>query len=277
MVRLTEGFGEALYEIGVSDNGTLVGIPPNELLESIDTLRAMGKMLNADVSIVRIRNVAEDRQAAELLVRKGLTDDEHFLEIRISMVGGLGTGKSTLLGVLATGEFDNGRGKARLNLLRHRHEIESGRTSSISHQIIGFTPQGDLVNFSNSSIHSWEQVCEASSKVVTFLDTCGHPKYQRTTLHGITGRSADYACLILDAKASGLCDESVEHLNVLVLMKVPIFVVVTKIDVATSSPLTKTLSALFQMLKSPGIKKIPMIMETEDDVVLAISHLLSST
>ena len=53
-------------------------------------------------------------------------------------------GKSTLLGVLTQGELDNGRGKARLNLFRHLHEIQSGRTSSISHEIMGLTSKGQV-------------------------------------------------------------------------------------------------------------------------------------
>lgn len=53
-------------------------------------------------------------------------------------------GKSTLVGVLAHGELDNGRGRARLNLFRHVHEIQSGRTSSISQEIIGFNSEGHV-------------------------------------------------------------------------------------------------------------------------------------
>lgn len=40
-------------------------------------------------------------------------------------------GKSTLLGVLTKGTLDDGRGRTRVNLFRHKHEIESGRTSSV--------------------------------------------------------------------------------------------------------------------------------------------------
>ena len=53
-------------------------------------------------------------------------------------------GKSTLVGVLTQGELDNGRGRARLNLFRHLHEIQSGRTSSISHEILGFDAKGEV-------------------------------------------------------------------------------------------------------------------------------------
>ena len=53
-------------------------------------------------------------------------------------------GKSTLLGVLTHGETDNGRGRARLDLFRHLHEIQSGRTSSISQEILGFDCAGNV-------------------------------------------------------------------------------------------------------------------------------------
>ena len=53
-------------------------------------------------------------------------------------------GKSTLVGVLTHGEMDNGRGRSRLNLFRHLHEIQSGHTSSISHEILGFSSGGQV-------------------------------------------------------------------------------------------------------------------------------------
>lgn len=50
------------------------------------------------------------------------------------------SGKSTLVAVLTHGAdmrplLDNGRGSARMAVFRHKHEIESGRTSSISQQV----------------------------------------------------------------------------------------------------------------------------------------------
>ena len=68
-----------------------------------------------------------------------------FLDIRVAVIGNVDVGKSTLLGVLTHGEFDNGRGRARLNLFRHLHEIQSGRTSSISHEILGFDSHGEVI------------------------------------------------------------------------------------------------------------------------------------
>ena len=47
------------------------------------------------------------------------------------MTGNVDAGKSTLLGVLTHGVLDDGRGIARQKLFRHKHEVETGRTSSV--------------------------------------------------------------------------------------------------------------------------------------------------
>ena len=67
------------------------------------------------------------------------------------MVGNVDAGKSTLLGVLTHGELDNGRGFARQKLFRHKHEMESGRTSSVGNDILGFDSQGNVIN--KSEVH----------------------------------------------------------------------------------------------------------------------------
>lgn len=60
-----------------------------------------------------------------------------FDNFRVAVVGNVDAGKSTLLGVLTHGELDNGRGHARQRLFRHKHEMESGRTSSVGNDILG--------------------------------------------------------------------------------------------------------------------------------------------
>lgn len=64
----------------------------------------------------------------------------------MAVVGNVDAGKSTLLGVLTHGELDNGRGHARQKLFRHKHEMESGRTSSVGNDILGFDSEGHVVN-----------------------------------------------------------------------------------------------------------------------------------
>ena len=55
--------------------------------------------------------------------------------------------------------MDDGRGKARVNLFRHKHEIESGRTSSVGMEIMGFDTKGNVVGSDVPGRKlSWEEV-----------------------------------------------------------------------------------------------------------------------
>ena len=78
--RLQEGDGEAIYEIGVEDNGVFVGLTREELDSSLNTLNVMASKLGAHTTLLR-RHVVEDasdgpgRQVAEVLVRR-VPDDQ---------------------------------------------------------------------------------------------------------------------------------------------------------------------------------------------------------
>lgn len=83
------------------------------------------------------------KTAAEVLIRR-VPEDSQFIDIRIAVLGNVDSGKSTLISVLSYDELDNGQGRARLNLLRHIHEIQTGRTSSISKEIMGFNDAAEV-------------------------------------------------------------------------------------------------------------------------------------
>lgn len=126
--RLREGHGEAIYEIGVSDAGHLQGLSDKDMNASLTTLKQMAHHLGASTSVLRRKTIAVRpvRSVAEVLVRK-IPDDQHNIEVRVAVLGGADAGKSTLLGVLTQDELDNGHGRARLNMFRHMHEIQSGK------------------------------------------------------------------------------------------------------------------------------------------------------
>lgn len=84
---------------------------------------------------------------------------------RVAVVGNVDAGKSTMLGVLTHGELDNGRGLARQYLFRHKHEIESGRTSSVGNNILGFDADGKVVNRAVHGKLDWVEICQAATKV----------------------------------------------------------------------------------------------------------------
>jgi hypothetical protein len=51
--RLLEGGGQAIYELGVADSGALVGLAPDDLRASLDTLHAMAAEIGARVTIAK--------------------------------------------------------------------------------------------------------------------------------------------------------------------------------------------------------------------------------
>ncbi|MEQ2198163.1 GTP-binding protein 1 [Xenoophorus captivus] len=158
---------------------------------------------------------------------------------KVAVVGNVDAGKSTLLGVLTHGELDNGRGFARQKLFRHKHEMESGRTSSVGNDILGFDQEGQVVNKpdSHGGGLDWTKICEKSSKVITFIDLAGHEKYLKTTVFGMTGHLPDFCMLMVSLVGSnaGIVGMTKEHLGLALALNVPVFVVVTKIDMCPAN------------------------------------------
>ncbi|XP_058518477.1 GTP-binding protein 2 isoform X2 [Ochotona princeps] len=274
--RLQEGRGEAVYQIGVEDNGLLVGLAEEEMRASLKTLHRMAEKVGADITVLREREVDYDsdtpRKITEVLVRK-VPDNQQFLDLRVAVLGNVDSGKSTLLGVLTQGELDNGRGRARLNLFRHLHEIQSGRTSSISFEILGFNSKGEVVNYSDS--RTAEEICESSSKMITFIDLAGHHKYLHTTIFGLTSYCPDCALLLVSAN-TGIAGTTREHLGLALALKVPFFIVVSKVDLCAKTTVERTVRQLERVLKQPGCHKVPMLVTSEDDAVTAAQQFAQS-
>ncbi|XP_058507457.1 GTP-binding protein 2 [Solea solea] len=274
--RLQEGRGEAVYQIGVEDNGMLVGLSEDEMRASLKTLRRLAEKVGADITVLQEQEVDYDtdvpRKIAEVLVRK-VPDDQQFLDLRVAVLGNVDSGKSTLLGVLTQGELDNGRGRARLNLFRHLHEIQTGRTSSISFEILGFNSRGEVVNYSES--RTAEEICESASKMITFIDLAGHHKYLKTTIFGLTSYCPDFAMLVVSA-STGIAGTTREHLGLAMALKVPIFIVVSKVDLCTRATVERTVRQLERVLKQPGCNKVPMVVESTNDAVTAAQQFAQS-
>ncbi|KAJ4948593.1 hypothetical protein JOQ06_020126 [Pogonophryne albipinna] len=274
--RLQEGRGEAVYQIGVEDNGILAGLSEEDLRTSLNTLHELAEKVGADITVLREREVDFDsdvpRKIAEVLIRK-VPDDQQFLDLRVAVIGNVDSGKSTLLGVLTQGELDNGRGRARLNLFRHLHEIQTGRTSSISFEILGFNSKGEVVNYSES--RTAEEICESASKMITFIDLAGHHKYLKTTIFGLTSYCPDFAMLVVSAN-TGIAGTTREHLGIAMALKVPIFIVISKVDLCMRATVERTVRQLERVLKQPGCNKVPMVVSSTDDAVTAAQQFAQS-
>ncbi|KAL9117027.1 MAG: hypothetical protein Q9187_006441 [Circinaria calcarea] len=344
----------ALYEIGVSDDGTFIGLTKDELEESLTNLRSMAASLGCKVQVLRIvivgdcewlqeteagqgklpkvyseklyvaealvaPNTYQSRSAASTISNhgNGSTHESRRREarmessrpptaqLRVSLTGITTSGKSSLLGVLSTSTSDNGRGKSRLSLLKHRHEIASGITSSVAPEVIGYQSiepnltgareVTQIVNYGLGNISSWIDIHNAAEggRLVLLTDSAGHPRYRRTTVRGLVSWAPHWTicCVAADdtedapsqagATASaqevlGLAgagiDVSGAHLDFCLKLGLSLVVVVTKLDLALKPGLRQTLAKVLSAIKSAG--RQPVILT--DDKLADPSHRLIS-
>ncbi|KAI9670242.1 MAG: hypothetical protein M1831_006456 [Alyxoria varia] len=342
--KLSNGLEEskgALYELGVSDDGTFVGLAQDEMAESINNLRIMAACLGCSVQILRmvpigecewidpasrdhniVRNLKKGKlYVAEAYIKPELShSDDHTLghsheysrkstrpgveyskqspnhdiaptaheQLRVSLIGATMCGKSSLLGTVSTSTMDNGRGKSRLSLLKHRHEIASGMTSSVSQELVGYVDVQNstesnrdtkVVNYATPNVESWNDIHHSSrsGRLVLLSDSAGHPRYRRTTVRGLLGWAPHWTVLCIAANDGSDCDinpmmsgldpeaesfvgasahVSMAHLDLCLRLQVPLVVVVTKLDTASKSNFSQILSTLLSALKASGRRPI---------------------
>ena len=116
-----------------------------------------------------------------------------------------------------------------MEIFRHRHEMENGSTSTITQEIIGFSSENNVINYSTFRNTGWSDIVRASTRIITLIDLAGNPKYQNTTIFGITSAQPDYSIIIVDA-VKGFEKVTKEHLGVCLALKIPFSIVITKID-----------------------------------------------
>lgn len=179
--------------------------------------------------------------------------------VHVAVCGEVDSGKSTLISVIVTGNFDNGYGMARNRIVRYNHELESGRTSSISHHSACFSDAGEILTHSNQQrirALSDIEIAEQTHRIIIFQDLAGHEKYFKTALHGFLGREPDI-CLLTISSLRGIQSMTREYLGVAVALKIPLVIVITKIDLSSSDktilPILKDVNCL---LKAAGRRSI---------------------
>jgi GTPase len=171
-------------------------------------------------------------------------------ETIFAIAGPVDAAKSTLIGVLTCGELDNGNGLARNKILVHPHEKESGRTSHITYNSVIYKYEDGFIslhNIHNENIKKIEYSYKKEDKIVSFLDLAGHEKYMGTTLFGITGLFPDYGIVVIAAN-TGITKLTREHLGILLYLKIPIIITITKIDLAPKQIYMDLCTQLKQLL-----------------------------
>jgi len=254
--RCDEGNGEAYYYLGVMDDGDIIGINDEEFKETFNNLSIAASNNKYSILLLDIETYGE-KKLFKILIRE--MNDKHYIDIKITIAGSVDSGKSTMLGVLTSGDNDNGRGSSRLKIFNHEHEIESGRTSSISQHIMGYDKYGMVCNYTNGNyIKSWSDIVSDSVKIVSFYDLCGHEKYLKTTIRGLTSTRPDL-CVIMVGANMGINNITKEHVSLCITLGIPFIIVVSKIDICTNRKhvLIETIENIKTYIKKSNCGKKP--------------------
>lgn len=333
----------ALYEIGVSDDGTFVGLIEEELEESLTNLQAMAASLGCVVEVLRkvivgdcewaetsisgeseanLKRHRDKLWVAEALVRPQLESSNEITQVtsslrldeqgppagdrgstteisqskteqmRVSLTGSSASGKSSLLGTLSTSTLDNGRGKSRLSLLRHRHEIASGITSSVAQELVGYRfpaeregcreglrGSGDVINYASPNVSSWNDIHSYADRLILLSDSPGLAKFSKSTIRTLTSWQPHWTAVCVaanDAEESAITsdssafaagghhlptsestlDLSISHLELCLKLELAFIIVITKMDLATKTGLRQTLAKILSALKAKGRRPV---------------------
>ena len=295
--RVLSGDGEATYVLGVTDDGGLAGIAPNDFSETMDVLSLLAEEADAHIADVETWSAGTagngDREGLVGLatLRDGgmfAADDDHLV---VGTAGHVDHGKSTLVGTLVTGRADDGQGGTRGFLDVQPHEVERGLSADLSYAVYGFVeddqrdgdgnadrpdtngdadePTGvDPVRMDNPHRKSDRAgVVEAADRLVSFVDTVGHEPWLRTTIRGLVGQKLDYGLLVVAAD-DGPTKTTREHLGILLATELPTIVAVTKADAVTDERLAAVEREVESMLRDAG--QTPLLIDRHGvDVAVA--------
>ena len=160
----------------------------------------------------------------------------NYKELVFAVCGPVDAGKSSLIGVLTSGKLDDGRGLARNKVLIHPHERASGKTSHITYNPLIYKNINNKVNLislkeknTTSELFNYDNIFD--NKIISFIDLAGHEKYLKTTIFGVTGLFPDYGIVVIGAN-TGITKLTKEHLGILLYLKIPFIITITKIDLA---------------------------------------------
>jgi GTPase len=292
LYRLEEGNGKCFFEVGLDPLGEKIGLPEAELKSSIENLQKIAFNLDSTLEILkfyqgRLGLIAE----VEIKIRNNLKltksqlDDTNFnhsacpnfnknslsqnktLEIKIGLFGEETSGKSTLVGVLVNNTLDNGEGSARQNIFRFQHEIQCGKTSSLSHQIIGFDDKGNLITHNNSPHKNYEEIILNSSKIISVYDLGGSEKAFKTTLSTLSPNYLDYFFLVVSAQ-QGITENTKLFLMLANSMNLPIVTIITMSDLVNQSDIDELIKNYKFLIKNLKHKKVPLVVNSLEDIML---------
>jgi len=133
--RLGEGNGEAIYYLGIQNDGTFYYWSENEKLQSINMIKKLVNKANLRIAKLEKINYIEEKTKKKNNYFKVVIREIETLyaEKRILLLGPSGVGKSTFLANIILSKIDE---EARMYLFTHKHEMVQKKTSSFSYTFL---------------------------------------------------------------------------------------------------------------------------------------------
>jgi elongation factor 1-alpha len=133
--KLDQNGGEFSFILGVEDSERK-GLTEEEMKTALINLETIVFKLDANFQVFNYCNLIKSETIIpEILVRRNNRKIFDKQELKVGLFGEEGSGKTTLVGVLVNNVLDNGEGSARHNMFRFSHEVLSGKTTSLTHQV----------------------------------------------------------------------------------------------------------------------------------------------
>ena len=267
--RVLSGDGEAIYVVGVTDDGGLAGIEPDVFSETMDVLSLLSEEAEAHIESVDTWGI-DGGLVGVATIHEGamIEDDGHIV---VGTAGHVDHGKSTLVGSLVTGQADDGNGGTRSYLDVQPHEVERGLSADLSYAVYGFR-DGEAVHTRNPTRKADRAaVVEEAERLVSFVDTVGHEPWLRTTIRGLVGQKLDYGMLTVAAD-DGPTKTTREHLGVLLATELPTLVAITKTDMVDDERVAEVENEVERLLREVGKTPLSVARHGVDAAVEEISE-----
>jgi GTPase len=231
--RLAEGYHdkdiyEALYYIGVHDKGKILNVSDEILEESVINFKKICGLCPAKIVDLKKFKTKAGKIICIRIHKK--IDVPDCVDMKILNLGNTNVGKTTFIATLTHDAVDNGKGSARLSVLRHPHELIEGKSSSISLQFIGYK-ENQHINTESGISMSWIGIQEESDKIINLIDLPGDTKYQRLRLETVLNYCADMVFIFIDGtNIDTELDDMLKYCEICTEINQKFSIIITKID-----------------------------------------------
>jgi len=187
--RIAEGDGQAIYYIGINDDGTPYNMTADEKKESLNNFTILLNKNNAEIINLEVIK-QNDISYFKITIRK---KSINYPEIRVVLLGDSSSGKTTFLSNILLNKIEDDLIEPRIYLMNHKHEIETKKTSSIN---------CNYKIFSNNKF--------------VFIEAPGHSNYIKTKYKILLGTNPDIVLIFsnIDGKINGFYETICKTLKI---------------------------------------------------------------